>query len=317
MDTAQMALANLLVGNPIDSAGLEFTGLGPTLLLEQASCIAWTGGTMSASLILPDGVRRPVPSHRPVLLADRSVLQFGACEAGFRSWFAISGGLQADALLKSRSLHLAAECGPPRIVVDSELGLGPEAEPIRQRMEQSLMRDPQAYELAPDGVGQGFWMRSTRWALPSSVPLSWPLIELSCLPGRHLGLLDDASQQALVQTAWRVSAQSSRQGLGLEGTAIPSQGMPSLQSEPVREGTVQLPPAGRPFVLLAEHQSTGGYPRVLEVIGAMRPELAQAGPGSRIVFKLIGMEEADALSLLREQELQARSRAVRERLGQE
>jgi len=86
--------------------------------------------------------------------------------------------------------------------------------------------------------------------------------------------------------AWQVSARSNRQGLGLEGQAINTAQFSNLQSEPIREGTVQLPPAGMPFVLLAEHQSTGGYPRILEVISAMTSVLAQARPESKIVFCL-------------------------------
>ncbi len=95
--------------------------------------------------------------------------------------------------------------------------------------------------------------------------------------------------------AWQVSARSNRQGLGLEGQAMNTEPFSNLQSEPVREGTVQLPPAGTPFILLAEHQSTGGYPRVLEVISAMTSVLAQAGPNSRIIFKLVDDKEADGL----------------------
>jgi len=304
-----MALANALVGNPDDAAGLELTGLGPTLFFEQSSCIAWTGGMMPASLVHPNGGQCPVPSHRAVLLPAGSALRFGACETGFRCWLAVSGGIEADRLLESRSQHLAAEFGPARLGPNSALMVGPQAESIRQRMEATLLRDPQVFEIHPGVL-------STRWALPSSVPSSWPLLELSCLPGRHLSFLAKVQQQALLQTHWRVSARSSRQGLGLEGEAIETGGMPQLKSEPVREGTVQLPPAGRPVVLLAEHQTTGGYPRVLEVIQAMQPALAQAGPSAQIVFTLTEMEQADALRQRLQRSQAALMMAVQERRRQ-
>ena len=293
MDPMQMALANRLVGNPIDAAGLEFTGMGPTLFFERPAAVAWTGAAMAATWTADDGTKHSVSSHRPVLLPAKSLLQFGACASGFRCWLGVAGGLEVERLLGSRSQHLAAELGLPRLTANTELSIGPGAEVARDVITAALDRDPQALEIG--GTANAARLRSTRWSLRSSVPESWPAIELSCLPGRHLHLLSDADRQLLMSQAWQVSARSNRQGLGLEGRVMNTEKFSNLQSEPVREGTVQLPPAGAPFILLAEHQSTGGYPRMLEVISAMTSALAQAGPNSRIIFKLVDDQEADAL----------------------
>jgi biotin-dependent carboxylase-like uncharacterized protein len=293
MDPMQMALANRLVGNPTDAAGLEFTGMGPTLLFERPAAIAWTGAAMAATWTADDGIKHSVPSHRPVLLPAKSLLQFGACASGFRSWLAVAGGLEVPRLLGSRSQHLAAELGLPRLTANTELTIGPDAERAQSAIAAALDRDPQAIEIG--STSKAARLRSTRWSLRPSVPESWPAIQLSCLPGRHLHHLADADRQVLMTQAWQVSARSNRQGLGLEGQAMNTEPFSNLQSEPVREGTVQLPPAGTPFILLAEHQSTGGYPRVLEVISAMTSVLAQAGPNSRIIFKLVDDKEADGL----------------------
>jgi len=293
MDPMQMALANRLVGNPIDAAGLEFTGMGPALFFERPAAIAWTGAVMSATWTAADGIKHPVPSHRPVLLPAKSLLQFGACVSGFRCWLAVAGGLEVERLLGSRSQHLAAELGLPRLTANTELSIGPNADVARSLIAAALDRDVQAIEIG--GTSKATRLRSTRWSLRPSVPESWPAIQLACLPGRHLHLLADADRQVLMTQAWQVSARSNRQGLSLEGQAMNTEQFSNLQSEPVREGTVQLPPAGTPFILLAEHQSTGGYPRVLEVASAMTSALAQAGPNSRIIFKLVDEQEADAL----------------------
>ena len=293
MDPMQMALANRLVGNPIDAAGLEFTGMGPTLFFERPAAIAWTGAVMAATWIAADGTKHPVPSHRPALLPAKSLLQFGACASGFRCWLAVAGGLEAERLLGSRSQHLAAELGLPRLHANTELLIGPDADFARSAVAAALDHDVQAIEIG--GSSKATRLRSTRWSLRPSIPESWPAIQLACLPGRHLHLLVDADRQELMTQAWQVSARSNRQGLSLEGRAMNTAQFSNLQSEPVREGTVQLPPAGMPFILLAEHQSTGGYPRVLEVISAMTSVLAQAGPNSRILFKLVDEQEADAL----------------------
>lgn len=303
MDLAQMRLANQLVGNDPGAAGLEFTGLGPTIFFEQAACIALTGGLMDAVISIGDGgLSLPLPSHRPVMIPARATVRFGACTAGFRCWLAISGGLDLPIVLGSRAQHLAAEIGPPRITANAELAIGADAAQAMARVAQGLDHDSQAmqFDIAP-GRAHAL-LRYPRWSVRPSLPFSWPLIELSALPGRHFEMLGAEDRQALLGQTWKVSARSNRQGLGLEGNAIGTQQFSNLQSEPVREGTVQLPPAGMPFILLAEHQSTGGYPRVLEVVESMSAELAQAGPSARIVFKLIDLQAADRLREARERE---------------
>jgi antagonist of KipI len=314
MDPMQMALANRLVGNPMDAAGLEFTGMGPTLFFERPAAIAWTGAVMAATWTAADGTKHPVSSHRPVLLPAKSLLQFGACASGFRCWLAVAGGLEVERLLGSRSQHLAAELGLPRLTANTELLIGPDADLARSAIAAALDRDPQAIEIG--GASKAAGLRSTRWSLRPSVPESWPAIQLACLPGRHLHLLADADRQVLMTQAWQVSARSNRQGLGLEGQAINTAQFSNLQSEPIREGTVQLPPAGMPFVLLAEHQSTGGYPRVLEVISAMTSVLAQAGPNSRIIFKLVDDQEADGLARAQQRSFEETLAAVDLKLQQ-
>lgn len=314
MDPMQMALANRLVGNPMDAAGLEFTGMGPTLFFERPAAIAWTGAVMAATWTAADGTKHPVSSHRPVLLPAKSLLQFGACASGFRCWLAVAGGLEVERLLGSCSQHLAAELGLPKLTANTELSIGPGADVARSAIAAALDRDPQAIEIG--GASKAARLRSTRWSLRPSVSESWPAIQLACLSGRHLHLLADADRQVLMTQAWQVSARSNRQGLGLEGQAINTAQFSNLQSEPIREGTVQLPPAGMPFVLLAEHQSTGGYPRVLEVISAMTSVLAQAGPNSRIIFKLVDDQEADGLARAQQRSFEETLAAVDLKLQQ-
>jgi allophanate hydrolase subunit 2 len=86
-------------------------------------------------------------------------------------------------------------------------------------------------------------------------------------------------------------------------------------SEPVRFGTVQLPPGGKPFVLMAEHQTTGGYPRVLEVVSAGRPLLAQAGPESRLKFVMMDAVGIQQLVAKRRRDLSLTRYAISNLLG--
>lgn len=280
MDPHALALANCLVGNAPNDAGLEFTGSGPTLFFERETCVAITGGVMPARMTAKgESTSVDLPSHRPVRIAAGTTVRWAACTSGFRVWLAIAGGIDSDCVLDSRSSHLAAEIGPSRLQKDDVLSVGTESERAVQ-IRQALAR-----------AG----LISPRWAVPSSIASTWPVLEIAAIEGRHFNMLSAEDRKRLFDQAWIVSTRSNRQGLSLEGTPLKAP-TAQLASEPVREGTVQLPPSGEPIILLAEHQSTGGYPRVLEVPLCMREHLAQAGPPARVVFRLIRLEEADLLA---------------------
>jgi antagonist of KipI len=305
MDRDAMALANALVGNTGDEAVLEMTGPGPELRFH---CDAWIACVGAHHRIIRRDTKAkgvPVPTHRPVFVAAASVLRWQAPELGWRSWLAVAGGLSLVQVLGSRSAHLAANLGPGRLVAGDRLALADGAEALaRQRAHRVLGTEPALSRRAWPG-----------WLIADPLPRGWPIIELPVLAGRHFGALSTQARDALLGQTWTVGPQSNRQGLRLHGEPLDTRALPQLASEPVSVGTVQLPPAGEPVILLAEHQTTGGYPRVLEVASAAAPLLAQAGAGCRIRLQLIGLEEADRLAQQQVREFSLRLRAVRQACG--
>ncbi len=298
MDCDALATANQLVGNPLDSCGLEFTGVGPTLFFSESLCIAWTGGAMPAAMTLP-GQQAPMVllSHRPVVVPAGATVRWGACQSGFRCWLAVSGGFKAAPLLASRSSHLAAAIGGELVRRDDVLAVNAPsalAEKIRSRL---VKQTPSA----------------RAWSVLTTVPQTWPIVEVAALPGRHFDQLSEEDQRRLLDQVWTVSPSSNRQGLSLKGERLTT-ALPNMLSEPVREGTVQLPPSGLPIVLLAEHQSTGGYPRVLEILSTEREHLAQAGPSARVVFRLVSLEQADQLRASRRRWIEAMRDSIASKL---
>jgi antagonist of KipI len=271
MDRDAMALANALVGNAIDEAVLEMTGPGPELRFH---CDAWIACVGAHHRIIRRDVTAstnsvPVPTHRPVFVAAASVLRWQAPELGWRSWLAVSGGLSLPQVLGSRSAHLAAKLGPGRLVAGDRLAMLDGAEALaRERAERILGTTP--------ALSRRPW---PAWLIADPLPRGWPIIEVPVLAGRHFAALSSLARDALLSQTWTVGPQSNRQGLRLHGQPLDTRALPQLASEPVSVGTVQLPPAGEPVILLAEHQTTGGYPRVLEVASAAAPLLAQAGAG--------------------------------------
>lgn len=309
MDRDAMALANALVGNIGDEAVLEITGPGPEL---RFCCDAWIACVGAHHRIIrrdakgnanANGV--PLPTHRPVFVAAGSVLRWQAPELGWRSWLAVAGGLSMPQVLGSRSAHLAANLGPGRLLAGDRLALVDEAEALARRRAEKVLGTAPA-------LSQRAW---PAWLIADPLPRGWPIIALPVLAGRHFGALSSQARDALLGQTWTVGPQSNRQGLRLHGQPLDTREMPQLASEPVSVGTVQLPPAGEPVILLAEHQTTGGYHRVLEVASAAAPLLAQAGAGCRVRLQLIGLEEADRLAQQQVREFDLRLCAVRQACG--
>jgi antagonist of KipI len=304
MDPDALALANAMVGNSVDAAGLEITGPGPTL---QFQCDAWI-----ASVGARHGLQRlgspssrsgeALPTQRPLFVRAGSLLRWTAPARGLRSWLAVAGGIDELPILSSRSAHLASGIGPARLVAGTVLAIDAQCGQLSRARASAVLGK---IDLDPNPPWPKFF-------IADDLPLEWPLIDLPVLPGRHFKQLSADDQASLLSQDWTVSSQSNRQGLRLQGQAIDTSGLPHLASEPVSTGTVQLPPAGEPVILLSEHQTTGGYPRVLEVASGAQRVLAQAGASCRIRFRLISLEQADRLAQTTAREFMQRLSGLRQ-----
>lgn len=249
LDADAAALANRLVGNAPGAAVLEMTLRGPTLRFDAPVRIALLGAAVSARF---DGVS--LPMGRPVDL-PAGTLELGSVRGGARAWLAIAGGIAVETVLGSRSTDLRGGFG----------GLEGRALTAGDRL-------PLGDASIPDGV------------LPRA-PAWWidPMHDESLhAPIRYLPCAHPAAS-ALARRAWQVSNSSNRQGLRLQGEALPAPPADGV-SEPVAPGTIQLPADGQPIVLLADAQTVGGYPKLGHVIAADLPRLAQCVPGQSLHF---------------------------------
>jgi antagonist of KipI len=299
LDTSAMRLANTLVGNRASDAVLEITAVGPAIRFPQATAVAWTGADFGFEVHHKGQTTPHRASHRPVVVPAGSLVQWTPPTRGFRAWLACAGGIQPPDVLGSRSSHLAAGLGPARLKGGETLPLGAAAEAQTEAMRRTLSSGTGKATQGTPGLNANLSesLYVPRWSIPLQLPSDPRVLTLACFPGRHYDLLSPAQKLQLWQSAYGVHPQSSRQGLRLEAPSIADYRAPTIASEPVRFGTVQLPPEGVPYILLAEHQTTGGYPRVLEVCSSMAPILAQAGPGTRLQFVPTTLEEARARHL--------------------
>ncbi|MGN6518363.1 MAG: biotin-dependent carboxyltransferase family protein [Dokdonella sp.] len=287
MDPIALRLANALAGNAPDAAVLEIGLLGPRLRFTEAAIIAVAGAPFDAH-----AASTPLPAWCPVHIEAGTVLDFGHARRGAWACIAVAGGVDAPRLLGSASSD-----------VNARLGRAP-------------LRDGERIGVRSDGFDEALAIPAPghRRASPlralggfSLDPRAWfdadPSRPIRLVPGSHAAELDAASREALLGGPFRVAADSNRVGLRLDGPRLALRAPLELVSEPVAAGTLQLPPGGQPIALMAEHPTTGGYPRIGQVAAIDLPRLAQRRPGDGVRFTAIDLDEAQTRYLAREYEL--------------
>ncbi|TPG65403.1 biotin-dependent carboxyltransferase family protein [Hymenobacter nivis] len=300
LDAGALRVANLLVGNADGAAGLEITLRGPHLRFDAGTLLALTGADLSPTL---DG--QPVKMNRPTWAPASAVLAFGAPRAGCRAYLAVAGGIAVAPVLGSRATYLRAGLGGwhGRALQAGDLLPVGQPLPTGQRI---------AAELAESRVTitQASWTPG-RQLCP--VPRPSPIIR--AVRGPEYGQFAAASQRAFWDEPFAITAAADRMGYRLQGPALRRLTDAELLSSAVTHGTVQVPAGGQPIVLLADRQTTGGYPRLAQVITADFGALAQAAPGQALRFQEVSLVEAQALYLAQERALRALPGAIRLQLA--
>jgi antagonist of KipI len=277
MDAVSHVMANALVGNDEGSATLECTVVGPELHFEKDTLVALHGAAFDARA-------DRLPANRPALISAGTTVSIGSAVRGTRAYLAVAGGFSAPEVLGSRSTYTPAGFGGLR---GRALRAGDRLETAEGTAALSAERFSR---LA--GPVRGHRLHTVRWSVPElTVPRAGTLI-VRAMEGRHRPQFDDHSQDAFFSHDWRLSPNSNRIGYRLEGPLLRRRKPVEVLSEPTCLGTVQVPNDGSPIVLMADHQTTGGYPKIAEAAGADIPSLAQLSPGAHVRFVRCSVEEA-------------------------
>jgi antagonist of KipI len=273
MDPISLMLANALVGNDPGAAALEITVLGPDLEFQAPTLIALVGAEFEAD----------IPLNRPVLVERNSHISISRAARGARGYLACAGGITVPEVLGSRSTYLPGAFGglEGRVLKRGDLlPLAENAEPLSRERYDSLKNKRGA---------------SVRWSVPPfSVPDREPIV-LHAMDGEHFGDFDASMQRLFYDTVWRVAPDSNRMGYRLAGPVLERAKKDEVLSGPTALGTVQVPANGVPIALMADHQTTGGYPRIAEIASADVPRLAQIAPGGTVHFARCGLDMAAEL----------------------
>jgi antagonist of KipI len=286
LDEVSHRLANLLVGNPASAPTLELTLSGPDLRFESESLIALCGADLS-----PRIEDRPVPLWRPLLVRAGALLRFGRPAQGVRCYLGMAGGFQVPMVMGSASTHLAAGFGGFQgraLKTGDQLETGPVPGDRYPTLRQRFQQGPHLF-LGPDWFAP--WSRELDFSRPAT---------LRFMPGPQWPLLTGGSRQDLLETSFKVSPNSNRMGLRMQGPKLSLERPLEMVSSGVATGTLQLPPDGSLILLLADRQTTGGYPRLGEVASVDLPKAAQLRPGETLRFSPIELGAAQDLLLQRE-----------------
>jgi antagonist of KipI len=280
LDPFALRTANLLVGNDEDAVGLEITLGGLRLLFDEERLVAWCGGEFDVQI-----GSRSLPAGHAGHLQAGDQLKFGPPKIGCRAWLAISGGVDVPLVLNSRSTDLRGNFG------------GFEGRALRDGDQLPVGALRRSQTAATERISS--WTAPHDWVSPAKRDP-----RLRFVRGADWSRFDASVLQRFTSETFTVSADSDRMGVRLDGPELKRIDSGDLVSEAVAPGTVQIPPNGKPILLLQDCQTIGGYPKIAHVITVDLGIAAQLRAGDHVGFSEISMADAQRLMLERERELE-------------
>lgn len=280
-DKYSMRLANLLAGNGAHgrAAVLECTLMGPTLRFDCFAVLAITGAAFTPAL---DG--RPAPLFTPFTVQAGQTLTLGTSQSGLRGYIAVYGGWDVPPVMGSRSTDVKCHVGglAGRALQKGDvLPLAATAADTAARW-QTLRGKIWKNEWAPLAAPLA------RWRVQGGK--RWPV--LRAVKGPQDEAFTAQGQEDFVRSVYTLSADCNRMACKLRGTPVQSINGSDILSDGIVEGSVQIASDGSPIVMLADHQTTGGYAKIATVIPTDVAVLAQLRPGEHVGFCYVSPEFA-------------------------
>ena len=265
LDPIAMRLSNALAGNPDDICVLEIALVGPTLEVEADSVRVALAGTRGQIEVLGDQITR-LPAHQSIRFARGQRFRVGTLTDTANAVLAVEGGFSVASLYGSKSTYKRAAIGghAGRALVEGDrLPLGRNA--VEGRGELQLFSDNYLDEEGP----------------------------LRVIMGPQDDYFTDAALRNFLERPYTITRESDRMGMRLQGPLLEHSRGYNIVSDGIVTGAVQVPGNGSPIILLADHQTTGGYPKIATVISADLPRLGRAQPGDIINFEEVNIEAAE------------------------
>lgn len=269
MDRKALRLINCLLGNDENEAVIEMHFPAPKISFEKNAIIALGGAEFGAMV---DG--KEIPNWRPIFVKKGANLSFRDRRRGRCLYLAVKGGFKLKKWLKSYSTNLLAQSG------------GFEGRALQKGNKLQVNITP-----TNPKFGYNFYLS------PDMIPAYSDKPVVRVLQGGEWERINRAGRERFQDSAFTLTPNSNRMGYALKGGKIELSKKFELISSAVNFGTIQLLPNGQLIMLMADHQTTGGYPRIANVIAEDLPLLAQLNPNDQIRFKLVSLQEAENLAL--------------------
>lgn len=275
MDQSAARLINVLLGNDEAAAVLELHFPAPRFRFEEPAMIALGGADFGAALD-----KQAIENWRPVTVEKNQTLDFPQKNFGSRAYLAVKGGFQIEQWLGSAATNLTAKTG----------GLNG----------RSLMKgDRLFFNSALSVPSRAFSYKISK----SIVPHYSRLPTVRVVAGAEFARLTALGESNFLKNNYAISLDSNRMGFRLNGEPLYAIDKIEMISSAVAFGTIQLLPDGQMIILMADHQTSGGYPRIAHVISGDLPILAQLGTGDKVNFQMISLAEAEELTRQFERDL--------------
>jgi antagonist of KipI len=268
-DAVSLRLGNLLVGNPPNAAALEMTLVGATIVFNSACAIALVGSDPGATL---DGMA--VPTWQTLFVQSRQILRCGSTTSGARCYLCVEGGMIVETVMSSSSTHL-------QIAVGGKQG--------------RALRSGDTLEFK--SISESCRARSVKSPVLEDLFKPGPL---RVTDGPQARLFTASERSLFLSSTYRVEEESNRMGLRLSGPPLTHTVREEMVTEGVSVGAIQIPPNGKPIILFVEHPTTGGYPKIANVISADLHRVGQLQPRNDVRFEFVSVDAA--VSLLHERE---------------
>jgi len=272
-DFMALMVGNWLLGNRARTAALEITLLGPEVEFTGPVAFCLTGAPIQAELIPAGGESpRPVPGWAALLAGPGDRLRTGAVTAGCRSYLCVAGGIDLPPVLGSLSEDMFGKLGP-----------------LGRRLKAGDWL-PAGLPLQPPADLAGRQVPSD--AIPT---YGGPAVVRATL-GPQAAAFSPETMAAFFGTAWRIGAQSDRQGIRLDGPPLSHVTKADILSEPIPAGSVQVPAGGQPILLLGNRQTVGGYTKIAVAVYPDLSPASQLRPGDRLQFRQVDAAEAHSVA---------------------
>ena len=268
-DSVSLRIANLLLGNNINEAGIEITLFGGSYYFNKDAIISLSGSVFRTTIN-----NKTIPFLEPISIKKGQTLNIGPTNDGARCYLVIKGSLEVPNLLGSRSTHLMSNAGGyygRNLTKDDEIKFS--------NNDNNTISNDIKFRVDKD--------RSV----------------LRVTKGLQSNLFDDSSMKLFYNNEFKVSHNSNRMGLRVTGPKIYNKTSEDIITEGLPLGAIQVTGNGDSIISFVDHQTTGGYPKIANIIAADLHKVGQLKPGDKFIFKLVSLEEAENLYFEQERAL--------------